>query len=366
MQIPFLNLKRQNIQYKDEMMSAFESVIDSGWYILGEQVEKFEKSLSEYIGTQYVIGVGNGLDALTLILRGYKELGVLKEGDEVIVPANTYIATIIAIIENQLVPVLIEPDPNTYNIDPTKVEEAISAKTKAILTVHLYGQVTAISELLKITRAHNLLLLEDNAQAIGAKYNGIKTGALGDAAAFSFYPGKNLGALGDAGAITTNDLKLAEVVKSIRNYGSSEKYKNKYIGVNSRLDEAQAAILNVKLAHLEKETEERRQISDIYLSRIKNDNIVLPKITDSKSHVWHLFVIRTGFQKKFMDYMSSLGIGTMCHYPIPPHKQEALKDFSSLSLPITEAIHNEVVSIPLYSTLNNDEIEYIIEAINKF
>ncbi len=366
MQIPFLNLKRQNIQYKDEMMVAFESVIDSGWYILGKQVEKFEKSLAEYIGTQYAIGVGNGLDALTIILRGYKELGILKEGDEIIVPANTYIATILAIIENRLVPVLVEPDLSTYNINPTEVEKAINSKTKAILTVHLYGQVTAIDELKKITKLHKLLLIEDNAQAIGAEYNGIKTGAIGDAAAFSFYPGKNLGALGDAGAITTNDTKLTEVVKSIRNYGSAEKYKNKYIGVNSRLDEAQAAILNVKLNHLEKETNKRKEISDIYLSRIKNDNLVLPKITDEKSHVWHLFVIRTCFQEKFMDYMSSLGIGTMCHYPIPPHKQEALKDFSTLSLPITETLHNEVVSIPLYSTLNDNEIDYIIEAINKF
>ncbi len=366
MQIPFLNLKRQNIQYKDEMISAFESVIDSGWYILGKQVNNFEKSLAEYIGTQHAIGVGNGLDALTLILRGYKELGILKEGDEIIVPANTYIATILAVIENRLVPILVEPDEYTFNINPTEVEKAINSKTKAILTVHLYGQVSAINELIKISKLHNLLLLEDNAQAIGAEYNGIKTGAIGDAAAFSFYPGKNLGALGDGGAITTNDPKLAESVKFLRNYGSAEKYKNKYIGVNSRLDEAQAAILNVKLNHLEKETNKRREISDIYLSRIKNDNLVLPKITDEKCHVWHLFVIRTRFQEKFMNYMSSLGIGTMCHYPIPPHKQEALKGFSSLSLPITEAIHNEVVSIPLYSTLNNDEIEYIIEAINKF
>jgi len=366
MHIPFLNLKRQNIQYKEELIKSFESVIDSGWYILGNNVSQFEDELANYIGADCAVGVANGLDALTLILRGYKELGVLIEGDEIIVPANTYIATILAVIENNLTPVFVEPDINTYNIDPIKVKEAINSKTKAILTVHLYGQITAIAELQQISKSHNLLLIEDNAQAIGAKYNEIKSGVLGDVAAFSFYPGKNLGAVGDAGAVVTNDKKLADIIRALGNYGSKEKYQNKYIGVNSRLDEVQAALLSVKLKYLDQENDKRKQIADIYLSNIKNEKIILPTVFDSNAHVWHLFVIRCKNRKEFIDYMSEKGIGTMCHYPIPPHKQEALVKYSSLKLPITEKIHNEVVSIPLYPTLEKAEIKYIIEAINKF
>ncbi len=347
-------------------MQAVESVIDSGWYILGEQVERFEKSLSNYIGVKHAIGVGNGLDALTLIIRGYKELGILTTGDEIIVPANTYIATILSVIENGLIPVFVEPKESTLNLDPEKIKERITSKTKAILTVHLYGQVTDVDNLLEIAKDNKLLLFEDNAQAIGADYNNIKSGALGDAAAFSFYPGKNLGALGDGGAITTNNSKLAEIIKAIRNYGSSEKYKNKYIGVNSRLDETQAAILNVKLKYLDQENERRRQIADIYLSKINNNKIVLPSISNRKAHVWHLFVVRCNQKHQFMEFLSSKGIGTMSHYPIPPHKQEALKEFSTLTLPISELLHQEVVSIPLYPTLKENEIDYIIDCINKF
>ncbi len=366
MQIPFLNLRQQNIQYKDELMKSFESVIDSGWYILGKNVSEFENSLANYIGANYAVGVGNGLDALSLILRGYKELGIIKNGDEIIVPANTYIATILSVIENKLNPIFVEPDVYTYNLDPKKIREAVTTKTKAILTVHLYGQISAINEIKKICEDNKLLLLEDNAQAIGAEYDGVKSGALGDAAAFSFYPGKNLGALGDAGAITTNNTKLAETLKALRNYGSHEKYKNKYIGVNSRLDEVLAALLSTKLKYLDSENNKRRQIANIYLSNIKNEKIILPTLGDHKAHVWHLFVIRCNNQKEFMDYMNKKGIGTMIHYPIPPHKQDALLKYSSLSLPITEEIHTQVVSIPLYPTLNNTEIDYIIETINKF
>ncbi len=366
MQIPFLNLKRQNIQYKEELLQSFESVIDSGWFILGDRVSQFEDSLAKYIGVNNAIGVGNGLDALTLIFRGYKELGILKTGDEIIVPANTYIATILSVIENNLTPIFVEPDITTFNLDPIKVKEAITSKTKAILTVHLYGQISGIEEIKKICQDNKLLLLEDNAQAIGAEFNGIKSGALGDAAAFSFYPGKNLGALGDAGAVTTNNTNLAKIIRALANYGSYEKYKNKYIGINSRLDEVQASLLEVKLKYLDVENDRRREIADIYLSKIKNEKIILPTVSDNKAHVWHLFVIRCNNQQEFIHHMNENGIGTMIHYPIPPHKQEALIKYSSLKLPITETIHNQVVSIPLYSTLKHTEIEYIIDIINKF
>ncbi len=366
MQIPFLNLKRQNIQYKEELLQSFESVIDSGWFILGDKVAQFEESLAKYINVNHAVGVANGLDALSLILRGYKELGILKKGDEIIVPANTFIASILSVIENNFTPIFVEPDISTFNLDPIKVKEAITTKTKAILTVHLYGQISGIEEIKKICQDNKLLLLEDNAQAIGAECNGVKSGALGDAAAFSFYPGKNLGALGDAGAVTTNNPILAKIIRALGNYGSDEKYKNKYIGINSRLDEVQASLLEVKLKYLDVETERRREIADIYLSKIKNERIILPTVSDNKAHIWHLFVIRCNNQQEFIKYMKENGIGTMIHYPVPPHKQEALVKYSSLKLPITEAIHNQVVSIPIYSTLKNIEIEYIIDTINKF
>jgi len=366
MKIPFLDLKRQNTQYLSELEKIFTRFVSSGWYIMGNELTDFEQDLCEYVGVDCAIGVGNGLDALTLIFRAYIELGILQEGNEVIVPANTYIATILSITENRLKPVFVEPDLNTYNIDVSKVESAITKKTKAILTVHLYGQVSEMDELKTIASKNNLLIIEDNAQAIGALYKNEKTGALGDAAAFSFYPGKNLGALGDGGAVTTNDKKLADTIRALRNYGSNKKYVNEIKGVNSRLDELQAAILRFKLKHLDKENNRRREIADLYRTKIKNDKIILPQVEKADNHVWHLFVVRVKDRDDFISYMDKCGIQTLIHYPIPPHKQQALKEFSEIELPITEQIHREVVSLPMYSTLQDAEIEYIIEKINKY
>lgn len=366
MKIPFLDLHRQNLQYKQEYMKAFESFVDSGWYILGKEVERFEETLGNYVGIKNVIGVGNGLDALSLILRGYLELGKLQEGDEVIVPANTYIATVLSISENKLKPIFVEPDVNTFNLNPAEVERNITSRTKAILTVHLYGQVSGMDKLIDIAKRNDLLLIEDNAQAIGALCNGKQTGSLGDAAAFSFYPGKNLGALGDGGAVITDDEELAKVIKAIRNYGSEKKYHNTYKGVNSRLDEVQAAILNVKLKYLDKENELRRKIAQRYRTEIKNKSIILPQCISEESHVWHLFVIRCDKRQKLIDYLNEKGIGNMIHYPVAPHQQEAYVEYNHLSLPITEQLHREVLSLPMYPLLTNIEVDYIIENINNF
>ncbi len=366
MHIPFLNLKKQNLQYEELLKDSFHDFLHSGWYVMGNSLKVFEKELSEYAGTNYAIGVGSGLDALILVFRAYLELGKLKKGDEVIVPANTYIATILAIIENGLNPVFVEPDEFTYNIDTEKVKQKLSKNTKAVLPVHLYGQVCDMHGINALANEYDLLVVEDNAQAIGAEYAGRMTGALGDAAAFSFYPGKNLGALGDAGAITTNDKDLAEVIFALRNYGSQEKYLNIYKGINSRLDEFQASILSVKLNGLDEETEKRRKIADIYLSKISNDKLLLPKLQERRGHVWHLFVVQVQERERFMLYMKEKGIDTMIHYPVPPHKQEALKEYSHLKLPLTESIHKHVVSIPLYPALTMEEIDYIIGCINQY
>lgn len=364
--IPFLDLKQINNQYKDELIIACKRVIESGWYILGEEVEKFEKEFADYCGTEFCIGVNSGLDALALIIRGYKELGVFKEGDEIIVPANTYIASILAITENRLKPVLVEPYLRTYLIDPEQIENKITDKTKAIMVVHLYGQTCEMEPIWEIAKKYNLKIIEDSAQAHGAFYKGKRAGNLGDASGFSFYPGKNLGALGDGGAVTTNDKELAEVLRALRNYGSHKKYENLYKGINSRLDEIQAAMLRVKLKYLDEEIEKRRKIAKFYLENIKNPDIVLPFVRKREEHVWHLFVIRTENRDKLQKYLYDRGIQTMTHYPIPPHKQKAYKEWKNVSLPITEKIHREVLSIPIYGSLSLDKVKYIVDTINRF
>lgn len=370
--IPFLDLKTNNNQYKQELKLACERVIESGWYIQGQELQQFEAEFAAYCGTKHAIGVANGLDALILVLRAWKELGQLQEGDEVIVPANTYIASILAVTENRLTPVLVEPDIKTYNLSQEGIKAAITPRTKAILPVHLYGLISPMPEIMKVAQEHNLLVLEDCAQAHGAEINGQRAGNWGHAAGFSFYPGKNLGALGDAGAITTNDDQLANTLKALRNYGSQKKYENLYQGVNSRLDEIQAAMLRVKLTYLDRDTARRQYIAARYCQEIKNPAIVLPSnytlddIVECKLHVWHLFVIRCQQREKLQLWLKDHGIETMIHYPIPPHKQLAYKALFSLNLPLTESIHREVLSLPISPTLSDEDITNIIESINLF
>ncbi len=368
--IPFLDLKKINQQYRNELVEACTRVIDSGWYIGGTELEKFEKNFADYCGTKFAIGVANGLDALILTLRAWKELGKLKDGDEVIVPSNTYIASILAITANNLTPILVEPELTSYNIDVSNIELAITDKTKAILPVHLYGQLAPMAEIMEIAEQHNLLVLEDSAQSHGAELNGKKAGNWGHASGFSFYPGKNLGALGDAGAVTTNNEELATMLKALRNYGSHEKYKNLVPGVNSRLDEIQAAILDIKLKHLDDEVKHRRLIAETYLSQIKNPLIQLPlnntQATTYTQHVWHLFVIRTDHREALQHFLADAGIQTLIHYPIPPHKQQAYKEWNNLSFPISEQIHNQVMSLPIGPTLSLQDAEKIVELCNQF
>lgn len=369
--IPFLDLKNINAQYRDQLIEACTRVIDSGWYITGSELTEFEKNFAQYCGTQYAIGVANGLDALTLTLRAWKELGLLKDGDEVIVPANTYIASILAITENNLIPVLVEPELTTCNLDPTKIEEAVTDKTRAILPVHLYGLLADMPKIMAIAEKHNLLVLEDAAQAHGASIDGKKAGNWGDATGFSFYPGKNLGALGDAGAVTTNDPKLAEMLRALRNYGSHEKYKNLTPGINSRLDEIQAAMLSVKLPYLDQEIKHRREIAKLYLAGIDNPHIKLPlpkeiDATTYEQHVWHLFVIRTDKRAKLQKHLTDNGIQTLIHYPIPPHKQRAYKEWNHLHFPITEEIHETILSLPMGPTQSLEKTQKVIEVCNLY
>lgn len=366
MTVPFLDLKAINHQYRQELIEAATRVIDSGWYIRGQEVGSFEKEFATYCGTQHCIGVANGLDALVLVLRAWKELDKLKEGDEVIVPANTYIASILAITENRLKPVLVEPDINTYNIDPNIIEQAITPKTKAILAVHLYGQLADMPAILDIAQRNNLLVLEDAAQAHGASLNGRKAGNWGDAAGFSFYPGKNLGALGDAGAVTTNDEELAQAIRAISNYGSHKKYENLYQGVNSRLDEMQAALLRVKLKYLDQEITARHKVAETYINNIKNSNITLPSWNNKESHVFHLFVINTKRREKLQNFLTEQDIQTLVHYPIPPHKQKAYKVWNVNVFPLTQKIHQQVISIPMSSILNETDVNTVIKAVNNF
>lgn len=364
--IPFLDLKAINHQYQKELKEACSRVIDSGWYLMGEELESFEASFANYCGTKYCVGVANGLDALTLTLRAWKELGKLKEGDEVIVQANTFIASILAITENNLVPVLVEPDPYSFNLNPIKVRAAITSKTKVILPVHLYGHLSPMSELLSIAKEFNLFILEDCAQAHGAEFNNERAGSFGDAAAFSFYPGKNLGALGDAGAMMTNDKELADTIRVLGNYGCHKKYENTYQGINSRMDEIQAAMLRVKLKYLPEEITRRQQIATLYLSGINNSNIQLPHNTYPLSNVWHLFVIQCRNRSSVQAHLAKAGIETMIHYPIPPHKQGAFIELNRLSFPITEQLHQQVLSLPIDPSMSDANVERVIASINEF
>ena len=364
--INFLDLKAINNQYQQELKDACARVIDSGWYIMGNELTQFETEFSAYCGTKHAIGVANGLDALILTLRAWKELGKLQAGDEVIVQANTYIASILAITENDLIPVLVEPNQSTYNLDSVSITAAITSKTKAILPVHLYGQLSPMPEIMTIANEYNLLVLEDCAQAHGAEINGQRAGNWGDAAGFSFYPGKNLGALGDAGAITTNDDELAQTLKALRNYGSHKKYENLYQGVNSRLDEIQAAMLRVKLPYLEAETICRQQIAQAYRAGITNPLLTLPQVTDELAHVWHLFVVRCEQRDALQNYLTEQGIQTLIHYPVAPHKQQAYSQWNSISLPLTEEIHQQVISLPLDPTMSVEAVAQVIAALNGF
>ncbi|WP_321298655.1 DegT/DnrJ/EryC1/StrS family aminotransferase [Marinifilum fragile] len=366
--IKFLDLQKVNSQYQEELKAVASEVIDSGWYLLGSKVETFENQMSQFIGAKYTIACANGLDALRLIFRGYIEMGLMNVGDEVIVPANTYIASVLAITDNGLKPVLVEPCIDSYNIDIDQIESAISSKTRAILLVHLYGQACFSEQIMNLADKYNLKVVEDNAQAIGALYNGKKTGNLGDAAGFSFYPGKNLGALGDSGAVTTNSQELAEAIRSIANYGSQIKYKNKYSGLNSRMDEIQAAFLSVKLKYIERENEIRRKIAKYYRDNINNSEVILPKVVSNKehSHVWHLFVIRSKRREELQKYLSENGIQTLIHYPIPPHKQECYKQLNILAYPVTERIHEEVLSLPISPVMSLDEAKTVVTVINNF
>lgn len=366
MQVPFLSLKDITDKYSAEIHEAVKRVVDSGWYLQGNENERFEKNYSNYIGSKYTIGCANGLDALIWILRGYIELGVMKPGDEVIVPANTYIASILAITENNLVPVLVEPSMETLQIDDSLIEEKITAKTKAIMIVHLYGQCAYTEKIAALCKKYNLKLIEDNAQAHGCLYQGKKTGSLGDAAGHSFYPGKNLGALGDAGAVTTNDDELAKAIRSLANYGSSQKYVFQYQGRNSRLDEIQAAVLDVKLKYLDEDVALRQNVAKRYIAEIKNPKVRLPVVPDFAAHAFHLFPIFCENRDELQKYLTEKGIGTNIHYPIPPHKQECYNEWNGLNLPVTEKIHREELSLPMSPCLTVEQVDWVIQCVNEW
>jgi dTDP-4-amino-4,6-dideoxygalactose transaminase len=358
--IKFLDLHKVNLPYQAAFQQKMQQLLDKGWFVLGDEVQAFEQQFARYTQSKYCIGVGNGLDAMVLIFKAYIELGLLQKGDEIIVPANTYIASILAVLQADLTPVLVEPDSETFNLNPNEIEAKITAKTKGILVVHLYGQLADMEAISKIGLQHNLLIIEDAAQAHGLPFSG------SHARAFSFYPGKNLGALGDAGCITTDDSDLAKVLFALRNYGSEQKYYNEYLGVNSRLDEIQAAFLNVKLPHLDKENAVRKSIAKRYLTEIQNPKIHLPKCDDFEKHVFHLFVIRTANRNELQEYLKQNGIETLIHYPVPPHQQKALSAWQSLSFPITEAIHREVLSLPMSPVLTAAEVGHIIRILNQY
>lgn len=364
--VPFLDLKAINAQYRDKLVAAATRVIDSGWYIQGTEVKAFEEEFADYCGSKHCIGVANGLDALTLTLRAWKEMGKLDEGDEVIVPANTYIASILAITENRLKPVLVEPDEATFNLCPEKTAAAITPNTKVIVAVHLYGQISPMPELMQLADKHGLLVLEDAAQAHGVSIDGRKGGSWGHAAGFSFYPGKNLGALGDAGAVTTDDEELAKMIRALGNYGSHKKYENHLEGVNSRLDELQAAMLRVKLQHLDEEIKCRRGVAEYYLTHIDNPHINLPSVGDRETHVWHLFVLRSGQRDLLQQYLAERNVQTLIHYPVPPHHQKAYKNWHPECYPLTERIHQTVLSLPMAPVLSWSEYAEVASACNRF
>ncbi|HEX2934264.1 MAG TPA: DegT/DnrJ/EryC1/StrS family aminotransferase [Bacteroidales bacterium] len=362
MNVSFLDLKAQNNLYKDELLEAARRVIESGNYIMGPEVERFESCFADYVGSKYCIGTGNGLDALTLMLQAYN----FEEGSEILVSANTFIATVLAISANHLKPVFIEPDMRSFNIDASKLEEKITSKTRGILLVHLYGRAADMDPVLHIAQKHGLLVFEDCAQAAGAEYKNRKVGNLCNAACFSFYPGKNYGALGDAGAFVTNDPAIAERVRALRNYGSHVKYQNLYKGINSRLDEMQAAFLNVKLKYLDNENEKRRKIAQIYNEKIHNPWVILPEYIPGNGHTWHLYVIRSKKRDELQQYLTEHGVHTIIHYPVPIHKQPAYKELNTLSLPLTELLHNEVLSLPMGPTMTEDEALYVAQVLNNF
>lgn len=360
--IKFLDLHKINERYRDEIDLRIKNILDSGWYLLGKEDEIFERNFAHFCGTKHAIGVANGLDALNLIIKAYG----FKAGDEIIVPANTYIASILAISENGCTPVLVEPDINTYNINPNLIEEKITENTKAIMVVHLYGQAVQMDKIWELAKRYNLKIIEDSAQAHGAVYKGRKTGNLGDVSGFSFYPGKNLGCMGDGGAVTTNDDDLAEKIRAIANYGSKVKYNHIYKGVNSRLDEIQAAVLDVKLKYLDEDNERRREISKYYRENIKNPLLILPKVYDESAHVWHIFAVRTEERNKFQEYLKDNGIQTLIHYPIPPHKQKCYEEWNNMSFPISEEIHNTILSLPISPVMTDEEVKKVVEVINGF
>jgi len=364
--IKFLDLYKINQKYRSEIDSAIKQVLDSGHYIQGEAVDRFEKNFAKYIGVDHCIGTANGLDALNLIFKAYKALGVMSSDDEVIVPANTFIASILSISENGLTPVLVEPNLDTYNIDPDLIESKITSRTKAIMVVHLYGQVAPMDKILTLAKKYKLKVIEDAAQAHGASYQGKKAGNLADVAGFSFYPGKNLGAMGDGGAITTNDSKLAETVRAIANYGSVKKYINNFKGINSRLDDLQAAILDVKLPYLDDDNRKRLEIAKTYLKKINNPKIILPIVDDFDAHNFYVFVVRSKQRDDLQKFLMDRQIDSLIHYPIPPHKQKAYSEWNDLSLPITEKIHQEILSIPMNQLLSSKEVDEVIEALNSF
>ena len=371
--IKFLDLQEVNLMHGEEIAQAMQRVLKSGWYLLGAELKAFEEDYGSFIGTSHCIGTANGLDALRLIFKAYLETGAMKEGDEILVPANTYIASMLAITDNRLRAVLVEPDPRTFNIDPFLIEEKISSRTRGIMIVHLYGQNAMHPEIGRLAEKYDLKLVEDNAQAQGCYYGNLRTGSLGHAAGHSFYPGKNLGALGDAGAVTTNDSELAAVVRALGNYGSKQKYVNDFQGLNSRLDEVQAAVLSVKLKYLDEENQRRRRVAQFYRDNIRNPEIQLPDIPASaphivsfNGHIWHLFVVRTKWRDQLQRYLTEKGIQTLIHYPIPPHHQQAYREWNTLSFPVTELIHREVLSLPISSVLKEEEMSFITQTMNAF
>ena len=360
--IKFLDLHKINERFRNEIDERITQVLDSGWYILGEQVRVFEKNFANFCGVKHCIGCANGLDALNLIIKGFG----FTDGDEIIVPANTYIASILAISQNGCKPILVEPDINTYNINPDLIEQKITDKTKAIMVVHLYGQAVEMEKIWDIANRYNLKIIEDSAQSHGAMYKGKRAGNLGDASGFSFYPGKNLGCLGDGGCVTTNDDELAYRIRAIANYGSDYKYHHIFKGTNSRLDEIQAAVLDIKLKHLDEDNKRRREIAKFYRENIKNPNIILPQLKEEENHVWHIFAVRINDRDRLKKYLEGNGIETNIHYPTAPHKQECYKELELLSFPVSEKIHKEILSLPISPVLTNEEVTKIVKVINDY
>ncbi len=366
MDVPFLSLKDVTKQHAEEIHEAVNRVVDSGWYLQGKETSEFEAAYASYIGTTHTIGVANGLDALDLIFQAYIELGVMRAGDEVIVPANTYIASILAITVNGLVPVLVEPNIDTYQLDDSLIEASITSKTKAIMIVHLYGQCGYTDRIGQICKARSIRLIEDNAQAHGCLFRNQKTGSIGEIAGHSFYPGKNLGAFGDAGAVTTSNDALAGMVRMLANYGSKKKYVFERLGRNSRLDEIQAAVLSVKLRHLDADIELRRTVAKAYVNGITNPLVLVPKVPEWSAHVFHIFPVRCSKRDGLQEYLEEKGIHTIIHYPIPPHKQECYKAWNDLSYPVTEKIHREELSLPMSPTLLPEQVQYVISTVNAY